>query len=205
MKYIELKNTLKDFTLFSLNDIRKIEFNFFRSRLNEWQGKGFIKKIINGYYLFSDLNVNDHALFEIANRIYSPSYISFEMALSYYNLIPESVYKITSASTRKTSKFTTPLAQFHYRTIAPKFYFGYEIIEYNSKHFKIASMEKALLDFFYINNYLNNKADFESLRINKDVINTRINRKQLREFLGRFNKKSLTRRINSFMEFVKHV
>jgi len=72
MQYIELKEALKDFTIFSLNDIKKIDSRFFRSRLNEWQDKGYIKKIIKGYYIFSDLKLNEDVLFEIANRIYNP-------------------------------------------------------------------------------------------------------------------------------------
>ena len=99
MRFLEFRNALKTFTLFSINEIKKIDNNFHRRRLNEWQEKGYIKKIIRGYYIFSDLEVNEKVLFEIANKIHSPSYVSFEMALSYYHLIPESVYVITSAST----------------------------------------------------------------------------------------------------------
>ena len=95
MQYIELKNGLKDFTVFSVSEIRKIDPHFHRRRLNEWQDKGYIKKIIRGYYIFSDLKLSEEVLFEMANRIYAPSYVSFEMAISYYHLIPESVYGIT--------------------------------------------------------------------------------------------------------------
>jgi predicted transcriptional regulator of viral defense system len=109
MQYIEFKDSLKDFTIFSLNDIRRIDNRFFRTRLNEWQNKGFIKKVIKGFYIFSDLELNEKVLFEIANRIYSPSYISFETALFWHGLIPESVYGITSASTRRTYKFISIL------------------------------------------------------------------------------------------------
>ncbi|MBU1781930.1 hypothetical protein KKD87_00975, partial [bacterium] len=150
MQYIELKKALKDFTIFSLNDIKGVESKFFRVRLNEWQDKGYIKKVIKGYYTFSDLELNETALFEMANRIYSPSYISMEMALSYYHLIPESVYGITSASTRRTYKFKTPIAEFSYRTINPQLFFGYDMVKYNNKYFKIAGIEKAILDYFYI-------------------------------------------------------
>ncbi|GAI56933.1 unnamed protein product, partial [marine sediment metagenome] len=96
MKYLELKSELRDFTIFSLNEIRNIEPGFHRRRLNEWQDKGYIKKVVRGYYIFSDLKLSEEILFKIANRIYLPSYISLESALSYYHLIPESVYGITS-------------------------------------------------------------------------------------------------------------
>src|SRR3989338_7420397 len=109
MQYTELKQALKDFTVFSLADIKSLGVIFYRRRLNEWQDKGYIKKLIRGYYIFSDLELNENVLFEIANRIYDPSYVSLEAALSYYGLIPESVYGISSVSTRRTYKFKTPV------------------------------------------------------------------------------------------------
>ena len=44
MQYIELKEQLKNFKIFNLNDIRKIEENFDLRRLNEWQKKKLYKK-----------------------------------------------------------------------------------------------------------------------------------------------------------------
>ena len=54
---------------------------------------GKLTRIKRGLYtddLFHDLEL-------IANVCYSPSYISFEYALSYYGLIPEYVSTVTSA------------------------------------------------------------------------------------------------------------
>ncbi len=202
MQYNLFKSALKDFTIFSLNDIKQVDPRFHRRRLNEWQIKGYIKKVIKGYYIFSDLELNENILFEIANKIYSPSYVSFEMALSYYDLIPESVYGITSASTRRTYNFKTSIAEFNYRTIKPQLHFGYEIIRYNDKPFKIASLEKAILDFFYINTHLKTYVDFESLRFNKDIFLQKIKKRKLNAFCRKFFQKTLTYRINSFMEFM---
>lgn len=202
MQYNLFRSSLKDFTIFSLNDIKQVDPRFHRRRLNEWQIKGYIKKVIKGYYVFSDLEFNENILFEIANKIYSPSYVSFEMALSYYDLIPESVYGITSASTRRTYNFKTSIAEFNYRTIKPQLHFGYEIIRYNDKPFKIASLEKAILDFFYINTHLKTYSDFESLRFNKDIFLQKIKKRKLSAFCRKFFQKTLTYRINSFMEFM---
>jgi len=204
MQYIKLKESLKDFTVFSLKDIRSIDSDFHRRRLNEWQDRKYIRKIIRGYYIFADLKINENVLSEIANRIYSPSYISFEMALSYYHLIPESVYGITSASTRKTYKFQTPIGQFSYRTVKPDLFFGYNLVSYNNRRFKIASVEKAILDYFYINPNIKNETDFISLRINKDLFLEQIDIARLNEYLERFSQKTLTTRINSFLEFIKN-
>jgi predicted transcriptional regulator of viral defense system len=203
MRYLELKKYLKDFTVFSISDIERIDSNFHRRRLNEWQEKGYIKKIIKGYYIFTDLELNENRLFEIANRIYKPSYISLEIALSYYQLIPESVYTITSVSTRKTYKFTTQIAKFSYRSIKPSLYFRYNIIRYDNKHFKIASVEKAILDYFYLNTEIKTGSDFLSLRINKDVFLKSVNETKLHSLLEKFNQKSLKKRMSNFLEFIK--
>lgn len=205
MRYIELQEKLKAFTIFSLNDIRSIEDNFFRTRLSEWQNKGYIKKVIKGYYIFCDTEINENILFEIANRIYRPSYISFEMALAYYGLIPESVYGLTSASTLKTYKFKTSIAQFSYRTLKSSLFFGYNLVEYtNKKYFKMASIEKALLDYFYINTDKQSKEDFASIRLNKDIFFQKINIEILNKFLEKFDQKRLTARITSLHRFMKN-
>lgn len=204
MQYIEFKEQLRGFTTFSLSDIKGLDAKFHRRRLNDWQAKGYIKKLIKGYYIFSDLRLDERSMFEIANRIYPPSYVSFEMALSYYGFIPESVYGITSASSRRTYAFKTPVAEFTYRTIAPRLFFGYDIIAYGNKSFKIAAAEKAVLDYFYNNPNIRNKDDFVSLRINKKAFLKIINENKLRRYLARFAKKPLTKRVKLFLEFIKH-
>lgn len=204
MQYIEFREYLKDFTVFSLSDIRRIAKDFHRRRLSEWQNKEYIKKVIKGHYVFGDLALNENSLFEIANKIYNPSYISFETALAYYGLIPESVYGIISASTRRTYVFKTGMAEFSFKTIKPQFFFGYNLIKYNNKVFKIASPEKAVIDYLYIHTALNNKDDFASLRINKAAFSKLINKTKLFIFLEKFNKNTLTRRTRAFLEFIKH-
>ena len=126
------------------------------------------------------------------------------MAFSYYHLIPESVYDITSVSTRRTYKFKTQIAEFSYRTIKPNLFFGYNIIKYNNKYFKIASIEKTILDYFYLNSDIKNKNDFASLRINKELFLKQINEEKLHKFLDKFNKKVLTKKINLFLKFLKN-
>jgi len=204
MQYVEFKQALKDFTVFSLVDIKSLELPFHRRRLNEWQEKGYIKKILRGYYIFSDLALTEKALFEIANRIYGPSYISFETALSYYGLIPESAYGITSVSTRRTYKFRTKIAEFSYKTLMPKFFFGYKLIAHNGKYFKIAEPEKAILDYIYINSHLNNESDFEAMRVNKELFFELIDKKKLRSFLTKFEKSALRKKLRCLMGVLKN-
>lgn len=204
MRYIELKQKLAGFVVFSISDIRKIDPAFHEQRLSEWQKKGYVKKVINKYYLFADLEIDESVLFIIANKIYDPSYISFEMALSYYDLIPETVYQITSASSRKTQTFKTDIASFSYRKIKPELMFGYTLQKFGSHNFKIAGPEKAVLDFFYLNSRLKSESDFEELRINADEFRKQVNIGKLKKYLKFFGNKSLEKRIHHFLAFISY-
>lgn len=204
MQYLEFQKVFSNFTVFSLADIRQADPGFHRRRLNEWQEKGYIKKVIKGYYIFSGLAIKEDVLFEIANRIYSPSYISFEMALAYYGLIPESIYGITSASTRKTSHFRTAIGDFIYRTIRPRLYFGFELLKNNGKPFRIASPEKAFIDLFYIKTGLREDAGFEGLRVNRKAFLKLMDRGRMNDYLDAYAGKSLKRRIDSFWDYIRH-
>lgn len=201
MQFIELKQQLKDFIVFSLQDIRKIEANFDLRRLSEWQNKKYIKMIRRGYYIFSDLEINEQVLFLLANKIYTPSYVSLEMAFSYYNLIPESVFGITSVSSNKTNHFKTSLAEFTYRHLKPEFLFGYKLVAYQNRSFKIAEIEKAMLDYFYLNPYLKDYADFKELRFNADEFNKLADKNKMQKYLTAFKNKSLKKRVDKFLMF----
>lgn len=200
MQYIELKEKLKEFTVFSLQDIKKIDPSFYRARLNEWQNKSYLKKIRRGYYMFADRSINEAVLFAIANKIYSPSYISFEMALSHYELIPESVYGITSATSNKTKRFKTEIGEFIYSSLKPELMFGYKLIVWAGVTFKMAEIEKTVLDFFYINARLKTEADFFELRFNEEEFKDKANRGKLMKYLEAFNNRSLEKRVNKFLK-----
>jgi len=205
MRYIAFRQHFKDFTIFSRTEIESVDPRFQRRRLNEWQQKGYLKKIIKGFYIFADTALNEETIFEAANRIYAPSYISLEMALSHYGLIPESVYGITSVTTRPTRTFVTPIGAFAYRTLKPRLYFGYDIVEYApSKHYLMASPEKALLDFLYLNPSIAKAEDFESLRLTRDSLLRHVKEDILFDYLSRFEQRSLSERVTSFWRFVKN-
>ena len=44
MNFVQFKNSLRDFPVFSIADIRAAYGGFDRRRLSEWQKKGYIKK-----------------------------------------------------------------------------------------------------------------------------------------------------------------
>ena len=201
MNFVYFRNSLRDSPVFSLSDARSIFDNFDRRRLSEWQEKGYIRKIIKGHYLFSETPVDEGLLWTVANKIYKPSYISFETAMSHYRLIPESVYMITSVSTRRTYRFETPLARFSYRTLKPSLFFGYTIL---SGGIRMASMEKAVLDYFYLNPGIQGDEDFSSLRINRDEVLERFDRERFAAYARRFGQKRLLTVVEQFLSWMGH-
>ena len=201
MNFVQFKNSLRDFPVFSITDIRAAHDGFDRRRLSEWQKKGYIKKIIKGYYLFSDLDIDEGTLLAIANKIYKPSYISFETALSYYRLIPESIYMITSASTRRTYLFEAPMARFSYRTIKPSLFFGYSVL---TGGIKMAFVEKAILDYLYINPEVRTADDFASLRINREEMLSRVRMERFTGYVQRFKHKRLSKTMKHFLGWLEN-
>lgn len=203
MQYTRLKEQLKDFSVFSLSDIRAIEPTFHRTRLYEWQKKGYIKKLRRAHYYFADTTVNDDVLFFMANRLYAPSYVSFEMALSRYGLIPESVYGVTSATSRKRIQFKTPVATFIYRQMRAPFLFGYTVARHGHTQYKIADMEKAIVDHLYINPHVAHAADFEGMRFNREVFMRTVDRKKLKRYVAAFQNKRLAQRVENFLKYLQ--
>ena len=204
MNILAFKEKFKDFVAFNLSDIRKIEAAFDLRRLNEWQAKGYIKMLRRGHYVFSGLEINDPVLFLLANKIYAPSYVSLEMALAYYNLIPEAVYGITSVASRKTNYFKTDFGEFIYRHIKPQLMFGYKLIGYQGKIFKLAEAEKAVLDFFYLNTHIEAKEDFEGLRFNSEEFVENSDKNKFKDYLSAFENKKLAQRVNTFLRYIHY-
>ena len=201
MKYLDFREALKKKFVFTSNDIRKIDPGFHRRRLVEWQKAGHIEKIRNGYYCFTDLEKNEQLLYYMANQLYKPSYISLASALSFYKLIPEAVFNITSVSTLKTSSFNTVYGRFDYSSIKTSLFFGYRLLKINSVTIKIAEPEKLILDYCYLIKPAG-VLDFEALRINKEEIIKLIDITKFNSYLSLYKSRVMDRRGNMFKSYL---
>src|ERR1700691_4807752 len=77
--------------------------------------EGELIRLKNGFFLIAEKIEGSPVPYEqIANLLYGPSYISFEWALSFYKMIPEGVYVVTSASATKPKIYNTPVGTFDY-------------------------------------------------------------------------------------------
>jgi len=123
--------------------------------VSNWASQWFIKthtkeglflKIRNGLYMLADYPVNHYL---IANRLYEPSYISFDTALSFYGIIPETIYTIISATTKTTREFKAGNVRFTYHKLKKEVFTGCKAIKYLDSTILIAEPEKALADYLY--------------------------------------------------------
>ncbi|MBE0434107.1 hypothetical protein IBX73_11675 [candidate division WOR-3 bacterium] len=105
--------------------------------------------------------------FSIANRIYTPSYVSFDTALSFHNIIPETVYSITSATTKSTREFRIQGVLYIYHRIKRSAYTGYRPVNYASSTILMASPEKALADYLYFVALKKRALNYERLDLGK--------------------------------------
>jgi predicted transcriptional regulator of viral defense system len=196
------RNKLVDYTVFSTNQIDLLFRNFDSRRLVEWQKKGYIQKIINRWYCFTEIPKDENLLYWVANQIYQPAYISLESALSYHGFIAEGVFTITSVSTNKTQLYQTSIGTFSYRSLKPSLYFGYTITRWHNKPLLIADPEKTILDYLYLNANVQTINDFEALRFNIFAINKKINRSKLDIYLQLFDNKRLNNQIVSLLKYI---
>lgn len=201
MNYLEFEKSLKNFPVFSVKDIKKSYPDFDNRRLVEWQQKGYIQKIRREYYCFKERIKDEQFLFFAANKIYSPSYISMESALAFYNLIPEVVFMTTSISTRNTASYNTPVGEFSYNHIKPTLFFGYRLLKNVGLAVKIAEPEKVILDYLYLNK-LNSEDDINAIRLNEIHFNEKVDFDKLNRYQNIFNSKALDRRIKVLKEII---
>src|SRR3989344_2485518 len=123
--------------------------------LHRYKKQGFIAQLKRGFYVFPNVLPPD---VYIANKLYMPSYISLEFALSYHGVIPETVYEITSVTSKATRRFETLGKVFSYRKIKKQ----------HGLSFYIADAEKAFVDANYLRLISGQKP---ISRFNKEKIN----------------------------------
>jgi predicted transcriptional regulator of viral defense system len=204
--WVEFQTKMRPFRVFSVQDVKKQFPSMNLMNLVRWQEKGYILKLRNRWYAFNDAESSENMEWLAANLIYSPSYVSLHTALSWYNLIPEMIAITTSVTTRKTNRFSTPLGSFDYHSIKPEL-FGYGYVLANmdstgnrtSRKIMVATPQKAILDFFYINSYYDTEKEIENLRLNETELANIIN-PEFYQYLEKYQSQALDRRIRKMIK-----
>lgn len=160
-------------------------------KLKQLIDQGGLIRLKNGLYLLgaewrSMQPVRGH----IANRLHHPSYVSFESALSRFDLIPERVNATMSACLGRGKVYENELGRFVYKKIPKEaFAFGYtQITEGPQGRYMIASHEKAILDLIYVTRNLQRATFkvigeflFEDLRIDEDTLCLEIDPQKMKD------------------------
>lgn len=171
-----------------------------RCNVQYWRKQGHLISLKRGIYVFSeDLRHQPLSMGFIANNLLSPSYVSLEYALSYYDLIPERVTVCTSVTTQKTTTFKTPVSIFEYRSVKEGLLRGFTKAKESGRDYFIATPEKAILDFFYFHQELKGETgEFESYRFqNLEIVNLK-RFGQLKKLYG----KKVNKIAISFLNFI---
>lgn len=164
-----------------------------QNQLTEWVKRKYVVRLKRDLYELADKGSEDAAIPDlyIANRLYAPSYVSLETALSVYSLIPEVAAQATSVTTKPTREFTNKYGRFFYRSCQKKAFTGYSLMRYEGVKVCIADREKAIVDFVYFAGRRAGILDFKEERFNKSAFK-KINWNKALKYSELFNKKTMS-------------
>ena len=157
-----------------------VEYNRPNDKISQLIRRGDLIALRRGLYIpgpNTELPIPD--LFLIANHLRGPSYVSLESAFSYWGMIPERVFTVSSATTKTSKVYSTEVGRFEYRYLPfPYYSFGLrsEILS-SAQRAIVASPEKALCDKIILTAGVNLRSQsqtidflFEDLRLDEEMI-----------------------------------
>ena len=193
MTFLEFKNQLFDLACFNIYQVYAWQSDFDRNSLTRWVKKGYLIRLRQGYFAFSEYKSKPDYFLYFANRIYRPSYISLHTALSFYGMIPEAVVQITSVTTLKTASFVNDFGEY--------LMFGYELKPMaDNRTIQFATPEKALLDLLYLYPFYDSEQELEELRLDEDYLHDDLNKDLLMDYCDMFQSKALDHRVKLLLK-----
>ena len=146
-----------------------------KMKLGRLVEEGKYVPIIRGLYE-TDPNTSGYLI----SSFYSPSYLSFEYALSRYNLIPEGVraYTLATYGKNRSKEYDTPFGTFYCYDVPKRvFRMGVRLMKENGYVYWLATPEKALCDKLYGIEPVGSKKYiksllFDDLRIDEDGLDS---------------------------------
>ena len=192
--------------LFTLGDLKNLfpreKEKAIRNNLTRWLSKEYFVRLKRDLYEFvergRELKIPD---LHVANRLYEPSYVSLETALSIYSIIPEIAAGVTSVTTRPTRTFKNKYGPFFYRSCKGEAFTGYSLMLYEGFKVHIADKEKSVVDFLYYRLRLSHSLDFAEERFNKKILK-KLNWRKAFRYARLFNKRTIEA-VKECKEYVK--
>jgi len=182
-------SSLKFFTTKDLRDLLGIENRrTFEEAVKKLESEKVLTKIERGKYLKTK---SKYSKFEISQFIYNPSYISLEIALSYYGLIEQLPFEITAITTKKSIEKKFEEQIYSYKNISKELFIGYR----REEDFLMALPEKAIFDQLYLSLF-----GIKSENILKDIKKDSFDSEKVLEYLKPLPEKTKKAFENKFTE-----
>ncbi|MFH1394578.1 MAG: hypothetical protein ABIH09_00270 [Candidatus Omnitrophota bacterium] len=165
---------------------------------------GEILRITKGIYCLTDkYRRNKLNLYSLAGKVYGPSYVSLESALSYHGWIPEAVYTVTSVSIKRSKDLFTPVGRLSYSHVPETiFYIDVERIRADDESiYLMANPLKALADYVYVyrKNWDTIEPVLQSLRIERSYLREKTDFMEIETLISNYSSK----RVKNFLEAIK--
>ncbi len=175
-EFLKMLSTQVCFDLPTATQICRINPTNLNVQISRWIKAGKLIPLRRGMYAFDTryrhAEINPA---QLANSIYTPSYLSMQWALSFYGLIPEKARTFTSITTRGPKTFTNSFGQFTYRHVKTEAFFGYQSHAMNGAKVLMAVPEKALLDLWHLESGLWDKARMTEMRFqNTEIVDNKL-------------------------------
>jgi len=184
--YEELKKQ-PVWTSAQLRILLKVDEKTLSVYLSRWIKKGYIKKIIKGYYTIFD----DPYL--IGSYIFRPSYIGLRSALSFHQLTTQLFHEADVITPKQIVRKINPEFRINFFKIDKNLFFGYKTYNYGEHSIFVSVPEKTILDLIYFK-----MIDFLEDEIIENLDEIDLNK--LYEYSKRFNKKYIYRRLLSIIK-----
>ncbi|MEZ4861803.1 MAG: hypothetical protein R3C14_10860 [Caldilineaceae bacterium] len=171
-------------------------------QLSDWVRAGKVEQLRRGLYtLAAPYRTKAPHSYVIANHLVQSSYVSLQMALSHYDLIPEHVAVVTSVTTGRPGKWQNAYGHFSYQHIQPALFFGFYYRQVTVTQWAfMATPEKALLDLIYLTPNAESAGYIGALRLqNLDQLNLA----RLAAYVDRANKPKLKRALPHILHAVE--
>lgn len=170
-------------TVFTLDEISllfpQIPYENLRSRIRYFTNAGKLKRLRQGLYA-----KNEYNLLEVANKVYKPSYISFETVLARGGVVFQ-YYETIFVASYLTRSVRINGVNIQYRQIKGEVLTNLSGIEQKEGYF-IATLERAFLDAIYIykNYHFDNLGaiDWEKVTELKKIYKNKVFEKRVEEY-----------------------
>ena len=152
MKNMTLNIGMSKNTVFTINELSQLiphsSDSSLRLKISNYAKNGYIEKVVKWIYALPKKQINT---FELANKIYSPSYISFFSALYQHGIIFQPTpWQVFLAYKKSDTKILKELSlEIHLKNLKKDILFNTQWLIFKETY-TIASPERAFLDTVYL-------------------------------------------------------